>query len=313
MSRQTLIALGGGGLSAVVATAILTGLAPLPLFLVGLSLGVGAGSVAVAAGVVATGLIEGVLTAVFYGLVYALPALMVISRTLIARPTPDGGTAWYPGGFILCWLAALGCGLVVAATLANWGSGGNVAAAVATYLDQVFAALLPSLAEADRSALIEGVVPVVPGVAGATWVVTTAANVALAQAILVRAGRNLRPSPKLVDLELADWMSWLLVGSAAVALLGLLGSGDVRDFGRNLVMVSAVPYFFLGLAVVHGLARRFSFSGMMLVMFYLMLSYFILVAYGWAAAGVVAGIGMVEQWVGLRRRIAGPGSNRENE
>ena len=152
MSRQTLIALGGGGLSAIVATAIVTGLAPLPLFLVGLSLGVGAGSVAVAAGVVAAGLIEGVVTAAFYGLVYALPALLVISRALAVRPTPDGGTAWYPGGFILCWLAALGSGLVVAESVVNWGSGGDIAAAVEIYLDQVFAILLPSLAEADRSA-----------------------------------------------------------------------------------------------------------------------------------------------------------------
>ena len=73
--------------------------------------------------------------------------------------------------------------------------------------------------------------------------------------------------------------------------------------GRNLAMILAVPYFFLGLTVVHAWAHRVSFTGTALVVFYLML-----VIWGWAAL-IVAGIGVIEQWSGLGRRIAGVDEN----
>ena len=61
-------------------------------------------------------------------------------------------------------------------------------------------------------------------------------------------------------------------------------------------MVFATPYFLLGLAVVHSLARRVSYTGPLLVVFYL-----VIVVSLWATL-VVAGIGVVEQWYGLRGR-----------
>ena len=62
-------------------------------------------------------------------------------------------------------------------------------------------------------------------------------------------------------------------------------------------MVLALPYFFLGLAVFHTLARRVSSTKALLVVFYL-----VIVISIWATL-VVAGIGVVEQWYGLRDRI----------
>ena len=68
--------------------------------------------------------------------------------------------------------------------------------------------------------------------------------------------------------------------------------------GRNLALVLAVPYFFLGLAIVHSAARRMAMAGLLLVTFY-----FVIVISGWAAL-VVVGIGLFEQWIGLRNRFA---------
>ncbi|MDP6883594.1 MAG: DUF2232 domain-containing protein, partial [Rhodospirillales bacterium] len=84
MSKQMLIALFGGGLSAVVALAFLTGtpgalflayLAPLPLLLVGLGFGVSAGTVAGGAGFLTTVALGGMVTAGLYAVVNAIPAL----------------------------------------------------------------------------------------------------------------------------------------------------------------------------------------------------------------------------------------------
>ena len=308
-----LIALLGGGLSAVVALAFLTGtpgalflayLAPLPLLLVGLGFGVSAGTVAGGAGLLVTIALGGIVTAGLYALVNALPAWVVVRTVLMQRPGGAASVAWYPAGFTLSWLAALAAALFAAAAFLAWSAGDGVVEAISGFLDQALATMLPQLASAKRGDLVAATIPLFPGMVGASWILMTAVNGALAQGILVRARRNLRPTPRLTDLTLPDWMSWLLVASAAMALLG---PGEIGYTGRNLTLISAVPFFFLGLAVVHTLARRVSFPGMLLVMFY-----FMLIFSNWAA-GAVAGIGMIEQWAGLRHRFAGPGKRQGDE
>jgi hypothetical protein len=89
--------------------------------------------------------------------------------------------------------------------------------------------------------------------------------------------------------------------------VALLGSGDVEYIGRNLVMIVALPFFVLGAAVVHGLAGRVRARQPLLVVFYV-----VLFMSGWARMAVV-GIGLIEQWVGIRRRWAGSNPVREDE
>jgi hypothetical protein len=126
--------------------------------------------------------------------------------------------------------------------------------------------------------------------------VMSVVNAVLAQHLVTRMKRNLRPTPAYADLLLPQWMSWPLIGSAALALIG---SGDLQFTGRNLTLVLAVPFFFVGLAVVHTWARRVAYTGVVVVVFYL-----ILLLSGWAMLAV-AGLGMAEQWIGLRGRFAG--------
>ena len=306
MSKDTLIALGGGGLSAVASLAFMSGspsalifvyLAPLPLLTVGLGLGPTAVTAAGIFGLLIAGLLGGAMTAGLFGMIHALPAWLVTRLALLQRPAPDGGLIWYPAGSVLSSLAALGAAMFVLTALIASGGEGGLEMAVSTYLDQVFTYMAPSLPAGDRAHVVAAMMPVFPGALVTSWVVMTAVNGVLAQWILVRLGRNQRPSPTLADLELPDWLPWILVGSAAVALLG---SGTVEYAGRNMVMILAVPYFFLGLAVIHALAGRVSSPGMILTAFYL-----ILLVSGWAIF-TVAGIGMIEQWFGLRRRLKGP-------
>ena len=313
MSKPILIALLGGGLSAVVALAFLSGtpgalflayLAPLPLLLVGLGFGASAGTVAGGAGVLATVALGGMVPAGLYALVNAVPALVVVRTALTQSPRERGTRAWYPVGFTLCWLAALAAALFAAIAFLAWSTGNGVVEAISDFLDQTLSTMIPQLASAKRGDLIAATVPLFPGMVGASWILMTAVNGALAQGILVRTGRNLRPSPRLTDLILPDWMSWLFVASAVMALLG---PGEWEYTGRNLAFILAVPFFFLGLAVVHTLVRRVSFPGPLMVIFY-----FMLIFSNWAAAAA-AGLGMIEQWAGLRYRFAGPNKRQGDE
>lgn len=138
--------------------------------------------------------------------------------------------------------------------------------------------------------------PLFPGAVAGMWAILLVFDTVIAQALLARGGRNIRPSPRLRELTLPDWLSWPLVIAAIAALIG---PGDVEYTGRNLAMVLAVPFYFLGLAVLHKMASLVTFSGMLIAMFYMAMftGWFIL---------VVAGLGLLEQWVGLKKRLSPP-------
>ena len=313
MSRQTLIALGGGGVSAVISAAAATGspgalmfvhLAPLPLFLVGLSGGTMAATIAGIGGLLVAGFMGGFLAAAVYGVIHALPAWLVTRQSLRQRTLADGTVVWNPLGNALAELAVLGAVVFIAATMAVWTDGGSIVGSVTSYLDMVLSIIMPGLAEADRGSIVAIMAPVFPGFSGAWWLVIVVANGVLAQAILTRMGKSLRPSPRYLDLAAPDWLSWLFVGTAVMALLG---PGELEYMGHNLAMILAVPYFLVGLAVIHSLVGRLPSPGMLLAVFYV-----VVIFSGWAMMAV-AGVGLIEQWVGLRRRFAVPGNDQEVE
>lgn len=308
MSRETLIALAGGALSAMASMAVfLSGsagallvvyLAPLPLLLVGLSLGPRAASMACAGGFLVAGVLGGMMAGGLYGLIHALPAWLVTRQALKQGTAADGRPLWYPAGSILCSLTALAAAGILFTAVLGSGHEGGMRALIADYLETFVSAVMPNADAADRNDIVAVLAPPFPGFIGIFWVMVTVLNVTLAQSILRRLGRNLRPDFSVADLELPDWSSWLLVGAAVMALLG---PWEMEYIGRNLVLLLLLPFFLLGLAVVHAVARRVTFPGMLLTIFYLIL------VFSKALAMAVAGVGLIEQWVGLRKRFANPG------
>jgi hypothetical protein len=310
MLQTAIIAAGGGAISAVIALlamsgypggAVLAYLAPLPLLLVGLGLGMAALPVAAAIGIGLVAASAGIAAAGVYGGLHAFPSWLVV-RVALAR-TPAGTDArWPSAGAVLCWLAGLAAIMVSIGAIGAWG---NVEGSVRKFLASVLAITASALDPSDRDQMVAQIAPFFLGGMGVMWVTMIAINGVLAQSLLVRGGRNVRPSPPWSGLSLPDWISFFLV---AAALIGLVGDGDLRYLGRNLVLVFLVPYFFVGLAVVHGLARKMSASGMLLAGFYVIL--------GFAFPGVgvaVAALGVIEEWVGVRRRfaVAPPGQRNE--
>ncbi len=307
MSKETLFAIGAGFLSALASLAFLTRapgsliivyLASLPLFMVGLSMGPRAVGIAAVVGFMASGLFGGAFVAGIYGLMQTLPAWLLVKQLLLQRPTgPDGRAEWYPVGEAVSWLALLAVAML--AIVAFTVSTGERAflAVVTDNLDRLLHAMAPHLGDGQRARTVGVMAPMFPGAVGGSWLVMSVVNAVLAQAILVRMQRNLRPSPAYAETSLPPWMSWPLVAAAAVSLIG---SGDLHYVGRNMAMVLAVPFFLVGLAVVHTMARRVAYKGLVLVSFYL-----VLMLSGWAMVAV-AGIGVVEQWFGLRNRFGAP-------
>lgn len=305
MSKETLYAIGAGVLSAVSAVAFLSRapgslaivyLASLPLFMVGLALGPRSVAVAAAVGFMISGLFGGAVVAGVFGLIQALPAWLLVKQALLQRPGASGRTEWYPIGDVVCWLTLLAAALLMMIALTHLSDQRGFAGQVADRLDDILRAMAPHLSDGQRARTVGAMAPLFPGAVAGSWVVMCVVNAALAQIIVARMGRNLRPSPAYAETTLPSWISWPLVVAAGMALIG---SADLKYTGRNLAMVLAVPFFFVGLAVVHTLARRVTYKGLLLVSFYL-----VLVVSGWAMVAV-AGIGVVDQWIGLRSRFPG--------
>jgi len=304
MSKDILIALGAGILSAFASLAFLFGLpgallavylAPLPLLLVGMDYGVKSGGIAGTTGIIVAGLLGGPLSALMFALIHTGPSWLIVRQALLKRMAADGVTEeWYPSGYILCLLSALASTALIIAVILELGAEGGLRGSVESYLDQITGFLLPNVEASDRMKLVNAMAPLFPGYLGTSWVIMAAVNASIAVAILIRAARIERPKTKLSELILPDWMSWALVGVVSIALLS---GGDLEYASRNIALVLSVPFFFLGLAVVHELARQVSFPGLLLSAFYL-----ILILSGWIGL-VVIGAGLLEQWVGLRRHF----------
>lgn len=305
MGKPALLAVIAGGASALMAAAAFSGaggvliayFAPLPLFLAGLALGLPAAAIAAAAGSLVAGLGGGTGAALVFVALNVLPSLLVIHQALRPAAAAPGGPAFAPIGRALAMLALLIALTLVALSLFA-GADGGLQPAVHRHLGEVFALSLQGLDAATLESLVDKVAPLFLGLSAAIWLLMISLNAAVAEILLARRGRALRPEPAWSALALPDWLAWPLVGCAVVALAA---SGDFGFVARNAVLVLAAAYFLQGLATLHSLTRGRPGRRPLLILLYLLLG----LAFVFAAP-VIAGIGMIDQWAGLRPRPPRP-------
>lgn len=299
MPHPAALAVLAGLLSSALFVSLLTGFpvvvmlayfVQLPLVFVGLTSGVAGSVIAGATGVVVVGLIAGLMAAAMYGLVQALPAALVARQLLLSRQS-DGQVEWYPPGLLLAQLTGFAALALALAFFVLLGQPGGLQGAIEAFLS----AALEGLGQTEEAPAEFGRwLFLFPGFMGASWIVMVVINALLAQSFAVRMGWNRRPTPGFSDLELPWWL-WPMIGVAA--FLSLLGDGGLGFLGRATLIVLVVPYVFLGLAVLHTLAHRWTHPGLALIAVYGSI-----VILGWPIL-VVLLLGFVEDWAGLRRRF----------
>ena len=312
MSRAVIFALGCGLLSAVLYASALVGaagslllvfLVQLPLFVCGLSKEEGwiGAALAGAAGTAAMVLAGGPWAAGNFALAEAAPAILLSQRAGLRRPRPDGSVEWYPAGGLILWLtlyalAVLG-GFMLLYLAAEGGLEGELRRGLAALLASLELSISP-----EGQAVVDAFVAIMPGLAGATWLLITLGNATLAQALLQRFRRNLRPGPELASIAFPAWLGLLL---GASALLALLGPGSLGFAGRNFCFVLTIPYFFSGLACIHVALTRWQSGPRPVVLIYIALALVVIIL-SWLAVMAIAAVGVLDQLCGLRRRLARP-------
>lgn len=299
---------------------VLSYLAPLPLLLAGLTHGVLAVGIAGAAGTAISGL-NGLATGGVFLATFAVPAVILVRQALLARPAEEAGAAaepvsgaleWYPAGRLLLWLVGWATGMFAVAVLATAGHDGGLPGTIQPALEKVLVAFQQVNAdtaarEANPAELAATMAPLLPSAIAFGWLLVMVINGALAQGLAVLLKQNRRPSPQYRAVVMPRMLAGLLAVAVVAAFVLPHGSAYI---GITMATVLAVPFLLQGLAVMHGLAARTAMPGFLLAAFYAVL---VVGSLGGFLIVLVAILGLIEQWAGFRRRLAGAGASREKQ
>lgn len=318
MQRAQLIPLGAGVVAALLHLSVTLGspgafmlayFAQAPIVATGLALGFmpAAVAAAIAAVLVALGS-PGVGALSLFVLTSALPVLIIVYFAIQNRIRDgvgeDGSVEWYPVGRLLGWLTVLALVAFVAAYLVFLGAENGVRGATETYLRNVLGALRNVQADAAAvDQLITTMAAIFPAVAAASWLLMIVVNGVMAQKFLTASGKNLRPIPAYSEIEVPIWPAAVVIFGALVAIFG----GNAGFFGINVMLIGTIPFFFIGLAVLHSISAAWPGR-----LFLLVGAYLFLVLLVWPAA-IIALLGLIEHWVRLRERMHARRSNKGNE
>ncbi len=275
---------------------VISPFAQLPLFLTGLGLGLTPVLVAGLGGAIACAVLGSPYLGVVFLFMHAVPVVLITRHALLSRTTEAGGVGWYPPGRLLLWLTAMTATYFLAVWAFFQLAGDGLGPAIESALRQVMTAMQVP-ADAEMDAAIEANARYVPGMVATHMMLLVVVNGGLAQRILVRTGRNLRPSPRMDELELPKWL-------AGVLLAAMLAASFVESFqilGLTLAFILGLAYFLLGLSVVHAFYRGRPNVPFGLVGFYVMLTVMTMIAFP-VVLGLVA-VGLAEQLIGLRARF----------
>ena len=294
---------------------ILFWMAPLPLFVTGLRLGPRAVGIAGLVGTAALAPRDADF-ALFFAMVVGLPVTL-LAGLAVTQPRERAG------GRLLIALTGFGLmAFVIAYLVALGAEGGLRGQAVAVFtdvqpqlqelIDQSKVLIEPIKTLLDK--IIPGLIEIpdlpgnwaltmgtrMPGGIVAIWMMVLAGNGILAEGALGTFGGGLVPPPKMASISLPRVLS-LALGAALLA--AYVGTGEVAFIGISLAEMLVVPLLFGGLGVIHALLARHPARMVLLAVFYA-------VVFGLTISLVVA-LGVIEQWVGLRRRFAAPGRGEE--
>lgn len=262
-----------------VGTAMLSTLAPLPLFLVGFSFGRKAATVAVIASSILIALIASPLQVIPHVLMNGLPIILLVDRILAMRDDISLELA-------LKWI----CGIAVVFA----GVGSFILSLVDSA--EVLKALLDPKAMASQPKKVMDfmilIMPYMPGFFALSWCAGVIANMSLAQGVLTGIEKSMVATPSLKDLALSK--AWLIPLIVCLSV-SFVGAGFVTLLAQNLLFVLLLPFLLQGLAPIHGGLSRGMLMFFYFLMFFMMLFLFLLPLLFVAFAGII---------ITLRRKTA---------
>ncbi len=282
----------------------LQALVPLPLFLVSLRLGSGAGLLAVALLLVGAGLVGGGLMfplAIFF-LFAAFPLLAARLLHMGLRTSHCASIAFMLGNLVL--LLVLGISLLM---------GLDLPVHLTSEMNTLKEAVLDALSKQEMSAaaltelrlnldrLIAVVSLLLPAMVLTSWYLIQVGNLLLARSVMEQWQEGHIAPENLSAMRLPFMLVWAVI---AMGLLAMFAHGAWRHIGINWGLFLAIPYFFQGLAILHRALQWYRVSHFVRAIVYTALFF-------WTGLVLlVLLVGLFDTWIDFRLRFF---DNKEDE
>ncbi|MBL4740269.1 MAG: DUF2232 domain-containing protein [Sneathiella sp.] len=297
------LSLMGAGSSATAGNALqavsLTILSIAPLFLSGLGWGLTGGLVSVAAGAVITGIFISPLLSVTYILTCGLPVLVIVRQALLWREK-DGVIFWYPiHRLMVCWILVTIAFSCMAALLLYTND------ELREGLLIEFGKLISQFQKqgnAFDTVTPEDLIWYMPQIFGPFWGINVLISGCLAQGVLTRFKKNIRPSPEFSGLQMPKWLAALTI---VMMTFSLINESSSLYLGM-VVFTLGIVFFLQGMAVIHRVSSSWNYRSLVLTAVYL-----IMILMFWPVF-VIMLLGLTDSWFGFRgRALATP--NQEED
>lgn len=307
MSRAQLIPVGAGVVTAVLHLSVTLGplagillayFAMVPVAATGFGLGFMPASIAAAVAAVIIALAApGVGALSLFLLTSAAPVLALVHFALTSRTNEDGTVHWYPMDRLLGMLTAFGLAIFAVALVIFGGSPAGLQNATREFLEPF------ALAVGGGGRGLDQLIHLFPGIVGASWMLMIGSNCAIAYLAIRRWGAPIRRDTRFREIDVPLWPLGTLTLGAALSLLG----GDAAYIGTNVMIMSSLPFFLVGLAVLHTITINLPARFVALGGFYLLTIFT-----AWPALPACL-LGILERWLRLRRRAVAAGTKQGDE
>lgn len=270
-------------------------LSTLPIFWIGLG---GKPGIALRAAIFAA-LLIGILdlsAGLVFLLLLMLPAWYISQKSLVSQENADGHQ-WFPLGIIFTRLAVAACA-VIAVISAYYAMQGGIAGIVAEDMRAVLKDAPPEYKEAVEFLLADWAF-LIFSLAVWLWVLALYVHAWITNRLLKYNEKNIRPEFAIGMFLPPNWLLTLLM---LAAISSLFGSETLSFWGKSSLISLLLPYFLLGLAMMHQTTAHWPSRGFLLFFIYLLVF-----AQFWPAF-ILAGIGIFHHI----KRLSSPGNSSRN-
>lgn len=242
--------------------------------------------------------VAGLSGSVLYLLLLGLPSWYIAQKSLLSKIHAGGQATWFPVGLVFTMLTSYACLMVILMVLQYTGQPEGLEQILARHIRETFANLGD-----EYTATVEIMATTLSFMVFAVpvwlWGLALYGHAWLANALLLRKQKNLRPDFALTVFPMPSWMLGMI---AICALASLIGSPVMAFLGKTLFIVSLFPYFLLGMAITH--AATVSWPSRR---FFLFFSYMLLLVQPWLAF-IPCGIGITHHI----KRLSGQQTSSRN-
>lgn len=266
----------------------------LPLCVAGFRFGFSSLLAAICTATIVIVVLAGPASALLFVVLLAGPLLLFIPQSMTIQVEMESGQArWYPMGRILTDVTFYAA-LVFVAIAFHYAPEGGLEALFREGLNEAFSVQDPVL-QKELLDIMDKALPLLPAALIWWWVLVFYAHAALAQLIERRLHSFARASFALEPFVMQGWMLPLLAASAA---LSLFWEGEASFTLEVLSLIFLLPYFLLGISIIHQFTRSWPNRLAVLGALYLLMVFTV-----WPAA-VIATLGIWRQCSGLGKPAA---------